>query len=148
MRQVCRICLVEKERETEFYKNSTGYEKRCKECHKSKSKLLKRATYSFEKAHLRYLRRKKNNPNLFKERDKRDRLQNPHKYKARYTLRNAIKLGKMERLPCERCGDQKSEGHHHDYSKPLDVHWLCKKHHGEQHRTPLKAAQQEIEKNN
>lgn len=51
------------------------------------------------------------------------------KYKAREKLRDAVKLKKVFRKPCEVCGNQKSEGHHTDYSKPLEVRWLCRKHH-------------------
>jgi hypothetical protein len=58
----------------------------------------------------------------------------PEKYKARNTLRNAVRDGKVVKLPCEVCGDPKSEGHHEDYSKPLDVKWLCNKHHQIAHK--------------
>ncbi len=47
--------------------------------------------------------------------------------------------GKLLKQPCEVCGNLKSEKHHDDYSKPLEVRWLCRKHHLEHHkrlRTP------------
>jgi hypothetical protein len=31
--------------------------------------------------------------------------------------------------PCVACDSEKSEMHHEDYSKPLEVWWLCRKHH-------------------
>jgi hypothetical protein len=42
--------------------------------------------------------------------------------------------GRLKKLPCEVCGNPKSDGHHDDYAKPLDVKWLCRKHHAERHR--------------
>jgi hypothetical protein len=45
---------------------------------------------------------------------------------------HAIKTGKLLVLPCIVCGD-KAEAHHPDYSRPLDVVWLCKPHHKETH---------------
>lgn len=58
-----------------------------------------------------------------------------NKIKANATskLNRAIKIGKITRMPCEKCGNKKSEGHHSDYEKPLDVIWLCKKCHEELH---------------
>ena len=41
----------------------------------------------------------------------------------------AIKNEKMKRQPCIKCGNKKSQGHHPDYSKPLEVIWLCALHH-------------------
>lgn len=66
---------------------------------------------------------------------KRRRELYPEKYKANYTLRNAVKAGKIIKGKCEVCGDTKTHGHHDDYSKPLEVRWLCIKHHSEYHRT-------------
>jgi hypothetical protein len=55
-----------------------------------------------------------------------------HKRSARSKTFTAIKNGTIKVLPCLICGD-KAEAHHHDYSRPLDVMWLCKSHHRETH---------------
>lgn len=55
------------------------------------------------------------------------------KRKAMVTYRTALKRGKLTRTPCHVCGESKVEGHHPDYARPLDVVWLCKKHHMEIH---------------
>lgn len=59
---------------------------------------------------------------------------NPHKKKAATTVNNRKKRGKIDALPCWTCGDPKAEAHHPDYSMPLDVVWLCRKHHTELHK--------------
>jgi hypothetical protein len=54
------------------------------------------------------------------------RTRNREKTKAQNQLNYAIRCGRMERLACEKCGTcERVHAHHHDYSKPLDVHWLC-----------------------
>jgi transcription elongation factor Elf1 len=55
-----------------------------------------------------------------------------HKRNARSKTFTAIKNGTIQVLPCLVCGD-KAEAHHPDYSRPLDVVWLCKPHHKETH---------------
>ncbi len=60
-----------------------------------------------------------------------------HKQSVRYKLRHAVKIGKIKKLPCDVCGDKKSQAHHPDYTKPLEVIWLCSLHHGEIHRRAL-----------
>jgi hypothetical protein len=64
-------------------------------------------------------------------RNKQIRLKYPEKEKARNTLRNAIKGGYIKRCVCEVCGNPKTQAHHDDYSKPLEVRWLCHQHHCE-----------------
>lgn len=57
----------------------------------------------------------------------------PEKKAALSVMWAAINRGELEQKPCEVCGKEKAEGHHDDYSKPLDVIWLCSKHHAERH---------------
>lgn len=45
----------------------------------------------------------------------------------------AILSGKIKRGNCEICGAENAQAHHCDYNKPLEVMWLCSKHHGEWH---------------
>lgn len=56
------------------------------------------------------------------------------KDRARKKVRYYIQKGTLKRLPCETCGEVKSEAHHEDHTKPLEVNFLCKKHHSEKHR--------------
>ena len=53
--------------------------------------------------------------------------------KARSDLNHAVRDGKLKREPCSVCGSVKSEAHHEDYKIPLNVIWLCDKHHHEEH---------------
>jgi len=57
--------------------------------------------------------------------DKKYAEENPEKIKAKNQLNWAVKSGKVEKEPCEICGDSKSQGHHDDYNKPSEVRWLC-----------------------
>ena len=45
----------------------------------------------------------------------------------------AICTGKIVRKCCELCG-AKAQAHHPDYNYPLEVQWLCVKHHFEWHK--------------
>lgn len=57
---------------------------------------------------------------------------NPEKRAAHIAVNAAIRAGLMVRSPCEVCGS-KAQAHHEDYSRPLEVSWLCQKHHAEHH---------------
>lgn len=62
------------------------------------------------------------------------RTKHPEKYSAQKAIKNAIKRGALIQRPCEVCGCQQVDGHHPDYTKPLEVRWLCRRHHLELHR--------------
>lgn len=56
------------------------------------------------------------------------------KMKARTLALTALRQGKLVRKPCEVCKNQKTEFHHDDYNKPLQVRNLCRKCHLEWHK--------------
>lgn len=81
---------------------------------------------------------------LYRERYARGRIKkragakrtfDPVKIHARAAVSAAIRSGELVRQPCVKCGGR-GTAHHHDYSKPLDVVWLCVRHHAEEHRIP------------
>lgn len=57
----------------------------------------------------------------------------PEKIKARQIVGNAVRSGKIIKGVCSVCGSSETFAHHDDYSKPLSVIWLCRKHHRELH---------------
>jgi hypothetical protein len=62
-------------------------------------------------------------------------VQNSDKRKAHILVGNAIKRGRLVKQPCERCGAADGlHAHHEDYSRPLDVTWLCVPCHAQRHR--------------
>lgn len=71
--------------------------------------------------------------------------------KARMTLGNAIRDGKVLAWPVcalPNC-THKAEAHHPDYDRPLDVVWLCRTHHRQAHalvgpQWPRDSAQQQL----
>lgn len=66
----------------------------------------------------------------------------PERKQAHRTVQYAVKTGVLKKLPCEKCGNPKSEGHHPDYSKPLEVVWVCRLHHRELDRRVIPVAAQ------
>ena len=68
--------------------------------------------------------------------DARQRLKSPKRYRAKSVVNHAIRDGKLIRPEtCSVCGRPgRIEGHHEDYSKPLEVTWLCRRCHVARHR--------------
>lgn len=61
---------------------------------------------------------------------------NPEKVRARKILNYHISKGNMTKpIICSGCkSETKIYAHHDDYTKPLDIRWLCKVCHGIEHR--------------
>ena len=59
---------------------------------------------------------------------KKWRKKNPERNLAHRAVFIALRNGTLIRGICF-CGESKVQAHHSDYSKPLEVEWLCKIHH-------------------
>lgn len=77
------------------------------------------------------LRWQAENPEAKRTISLRYQKRHPAQTRARLAVANALRSGKLVRQPCEVCGAPKVHAHHDSYRKPLDVRWLCSKHHGE-----------------
>lgn len=133
-----------------FYKHPAmgdGHLGKCKECVKANV----RANYRKNREHYRrYERERANLPHRVELRNayaqtaegrvaarrarRRYFERNPEKRRAHIMTGNAIRSGRLKRQPCEVCGDTRVHAHHDDYAKPLDVRWLCPRHHAEHHK--------------
>ena len=133
---------------TEFYRHpmmADGHLGKCKEC--NKKDVRERYALTIEERH-EYDRKRYREPKRRMESAlqlKLARLRNPQKFKARRAVAYAIRTGKMKATPCAKCKSTvKVQAHHHDYSKPLDIEWLCfvchRKHAHGQRPSERKAA--------
>ena len=158
---VCEICGVEKPI-TDFYKevSKRGHTKNCIECIKKRKKeyyknnpeklkeTIKRDNAGRVLRQRGYSKRNKekvlkmNTEQYYKNREKRIEYAREHRKKfpkqehAHQVLRSAIRSGQIIRPDeCEICHKKcKPQAHHEDYSKPLDVIWLCRSCHSLVHR--------------
>lgn len=145
-----------------FYRQKKGLYGRtgeCKDCRKRRSKKWsnenhdKRIEYSrkYEKTRDRrsYNEKwRKLNPGYFKEYYKQNReirlscnrrfwINHPERFKLFNIYQNAKRTGKIKKSnQCQVCGTKESriQGHHFDYSKPLEATWLCLECHKDIHR--------------
>ena len=135
--KTCFKCGAEKPL-TEFYKHkrmADGHLNKCKECTKRDVNTNRYEKLDYYQAYDRERSSEDHRVVARREYQPRYRSENPEKYKAHTILNNAVRDGKVVKTACEVCGATKRvHGHHDDYSKPLDVKWLCTKHHQERHR--------------
>ena len=146
MTYTCKVCGVTSDG-AEFYNGVTS---RCKECHKKKVRenRAEKADY-----YRQYDAKRFQHDHRVKERHQRYRAteaglasvraaqrkwdaQNPDKKAAHVILNNAVRdWRKLKPDRCEVCGvTGRIHGHHDDYTKPLDVKWLCQKCHWKEHK--------------
>lgn len=137
----CISCDQEKA-ETEFY----AKDKKCKDCRCAlvrANRLAKVDQYrSYEASrnalpHRVQARRDYRQTEAGKaaraEASRRYRQRQKERYAATNKLNNAVRDGRIQKLPCFICGALEVEAHHPAYSLPLDVAWLCNQHHREIH---------------
>jgi hypothetical protein len=137
----CPVC-----NETRLVKRGKLKVQRCKPCYSESMRVSE--NHKIQKSREKSYRLRSVNPEKFRARararyqelrdeliaDQRDRRRaNPEKHRARNAVARALKAGKLERQPCV-CGSTQVEAHHDNYSKPLDVRWLCPACHGLEHR--------------
>lgn len=109
----------------------------CRECHRAyirewqqkpeiKSRKRKYAIANRERRRLACKRYRERHPDRVKKTMAAWALRNPERNRARWAVNNAVRDGRLKKGPCEKCGTTiKVDGHHDDYSKILEVRWLC-----------------------
>lgn len=130
----CVGCHIEKPLTAYYAHPATkdGHVSKCKEC-------VKVEAASHRKAHPEYYRNYQRkhkqviSPETKRQYDATYKAKHPDKLRARMTAYYARRKGTLVRQPCEVC-EAKAEAHHEDYTRPLDVRWLCRVHHGVAHR--------------
>ncbi len=115
----------------EFYPHrqmADGHVNKCKTCNKRDVLEHRMANIDKIRAYDRGRGNRQSGEYLSEYRDK-----NPEKYNAHKAVSVAIKNGTLVRSNCEKCRSIKAHAHHDDYSRPLDVRWLCAAHHRQYH---------------
>ncbi len=118
------------------------YERNKEKINKQKAERYRRKRVEILTVHRQRRLIKKQQSKDYYHRNKKEILKrqksryDPVKNNARGKLQYQIKIGNIKRP--EKCPECKREtkvhAHHHDYSKPLDVYWLCSICHGKRHR--------------
>ena len=140
--------LNQKAREYYYKNRQEQLKKRAEYREKNKHKIsLKEAVKRisdedrFEKNKKKHLEWSRNNRDVINEWQREWYQKNKEKRKAHVILHRAINSGKILRPNiCSQCSKEcKPDGHHTDYSRPLDVTWICRACHSRKSpRTVLK----------
>lgn len=129
LRSYCKECEAEKKKQI-YWDNpevAREYAKIINLHHRDKMR-------EYNKKHYKEIRDTEWRKNQIRKNHKAYRLRNPQKNWCRAKTNNAIISGKIKRQPCEICGNQKSQAHHDDYSKPFHIRWLCRNCHRQLHQ--------------
>ena len=142
--KACRKCCIVKP-SSEFYARTN----KCKSCTCAdvRANRIAKADYyrAFDRQRSKLPHRVKANKlrrltargkELRRAEQARERSLRRDAYLARNAVNNAVRDGRLIKEPCEICGTTETHGHHDDYSKPLEVRWLCSRHHTDVHRNP------------
>src|SRR5882672_6523715 len=119
---------------SEFYKHpmmADGHLNKCKDCNKIDSNKTRRKSIEYYRA---YDRGRSALPHRKKNHQKRVKKLRAKSLGAHSKVKQALRTGVLVKKPCQMCGTNAWVGaHHDDYSKPLEVMWLCPEHHAARH---------------
>lgn len=121
-----------------FYKHPQmpdGRVNKCKECNKKDVRDNRNKNIDYYRSYDRERGSRQD-----KEYLKIYRKGNPIKNRCRMLVNYALKVGQLIKQPCEVCRSKSSvHAHHDDYSKPLDIRWMCCICHNAWHKnnTPI-----------
>ena len=118
-----------------FYRHSAmadGRLGKCIECTKADSAARFQTKREEIRAYDAQRARRPNRRKKVQQYMRNGRARYPERYRARTAVGNAIRDGRLQRQPCEECGAP-AQAHHEDYGRPLDVRWLCFRHHRKVH---------------
>jgi len=140
MEKNCTLCGSLKPL-TEFYKAITkdGLANQCIPCVKARARIRQIVKKDEIRA---YDRKRSKLPHRIEARAKalqKEAHDKPERIMARYAVSNAVRDGKLRKMDCAFCGSSNTVAHHHDYTKPLDVTWLCPPCHTRFHALELMA---------
>lgn len=115
---------------------------RCKECTKARVRANRAEKVDYYRAYDRvrfyeHGARGKPSKEAVKRRSDAWKSRNREKRSAHEAVGHAVRAGRIAKADkCEACGvvEARIHGHHDDYSKPLEVRWLCSKCHRAWHR--------------
>jgi hypothetical protein len=133
--KTCRACGVEKPLD-EFYADrraDDGKRSECKACNLLRKQIWEADNRAVVNARKQRWRARHGAVSIAHQ--KKWRRENLEKVAAQRKLRKQVGYGNIIRSDaCENCGAEgKPHGHHDDYSKPLEVRWLCAKCHKDAH---------------
>lgn len=135
MEKLCRNCGEEKPL-TEFYKHAQmadGYLNICRQCVRERVRSHRRNNESVRE-YDRYRAQLPHRKEARRKITERWASENPTRDKAHIAVNNAVRDGRLKKEPCFFCSKPDGlEAHHKDYSKPMDVIWLCRKCHRRLH---------------
>lgn len=127
---LCVRCKQEKPR-SNFYLNQTN--RLCKSCRIKLSAEVKKNNVLASKEYVKRYSLTEKGKKAISEASKRAFIKHREKWLARAKARYAVSKGILKKPNrCEVCEKVKPlQGHHEDYSKPLEIIWLCSKCHAE-----------------
>jgi hypothetical protein len=139
--KTCTVCNVLKplNQFRKFLGMKDGHLNQCKKCVYEQQKmrratpegrLIRKKEKQYPEVKRRYKQSEKGKAAIAKYKTK------PEKMSAMNAVKYAIRKGRLTRGLCKICGSSEVEAHHWSYLKEhrLDVIWLCRYHHNEEHR--------------